>query len=156
MFDNIGGKIKALAEVVCILGIILSIIGGFIIIAENSGLLGFMFMVIGSLGSWVSSFTLFGFGQLIENTDLLVKMANKQHSRKKTKSYKGIKDDLYTEDASTEDVQKEAPQKHKPKDFLTEIKETKTADLELILQDQKELYTEEEFSVIEKELASRK
>lgn len=35
-------------------------------------------------------------------------------------------------------------------------KETATADLELILQDQKDLYSEEEIGIIERELTSRK
>ena len=158
MFDNIGRKIKTLAQVVCWIGIIGSVISGIVMMANDEDLafLGFMIMVIGSLVSWVSSFTLYGFGQLIENTDQLVLNAEKPYSNKKAKQTKKVKEDTYTEEDFLKDIQKETPKKQKPTDFLTEIKETETADLELILQDQKDLYSEEEINLIEKELASRK
>lgn len=80
MFDNIGGKIKSVATAIAIFGIIGSIIIGSIIIAEANDsyypsarevLGGLLVMIVGSLSSWVSSFTLYGFGQLIENTDII-------------------------------------------------------------------------------------
>ena len=80
MFDNIGGKIKSVATAIAIFGIIGSIIIGSIIIAEANDsyypsarevLGGLLVMIVGSLSSWVSSFTLYGFGQLIENTDAI-------------------------------------------------------------------------------------
>lgn len=80
MFDNIGGKIKTVAATIAWLGIIGSIIIGIIIIAEANDsyypsatetLSGWLVIIVGSLSSWVSSFTLYGFGQLIENTDAI-------------------------------------------------------------------------------------
>lgn len=80
MFDNIGGKIKTVATTIAWLGIIGSIIIGIIIIAEANDsyypsatetLSGWLVIIVGSLSSWVSSFTLYGFGQLIENTDTI-------------------------------------------------------------------------------------
>lgn len=80
MFDNIGGKIKTVAATIAWLGIIGSIIIGIIIIAEANDsyypsatetLSGWLVIIVGSLSSWVSSFTLYGFGQLIENTDII-------------------------------------------------------------------------------------
>jgi len=158
MFDNIGGKIKSLAQVMCWIGIIGSVISGFVMIGTNEDLafLGFVVMVVGSLVSWVSSFTLYGFGQLIENTDQLVLNAEKPFSNKKAKQTKKVKEDTYTEEDFPKDIQKETTKKQNPKDFLTEIKETETADLELILQDQRDLYSEEEIVIIEKELSTRK
>lgn len=81
MFDNIGSKIKTVAKVVCWIGIIASIISGIVLIAqdEDTAFLGFMVMVLGSLSSWVGSFLTYGFGQLIENSDILVKQGNKNH-----------------------------------------------------------------------------
>lgn len=72
MFDNIDQKIKALAQVVCWIGIICSVISGIALIASGEGLLlvGFIVIILGSLISWVSSFTLYGFGQLIENSEI--------------------------------------------------------------------------------------
>lgn len=71
MFDNIGGKIKTLAQVVCWIGIICSVIFGFIFGAEaDSFLVGLLIIVLGSLTAWTSSFTLYGFGELIENSEI--------------------------------------------------------------------------------------
>lgn len=84
MFDNIGGKIKTVAKTIAWLGIIGSIIVGFSMIAEANDSYyyyyhpsatetwsGWLVMIVGSLSSWVSSLTLYGFGQLIENTDTI-------------------------------------------------------------------------------------
>ena len=74
MFDNIGGKIKTLAQVICWIGIIASVVFGFVFMSPDESLIlpGFIFMGIGSLISWISSFISYGLGQLIENTDKLV------------------------------------------------------------------------------------
>jgi len=73
MFDNIGGKIKGLAVVICILGIAASVLGGIALISANSrynptATAGWIVLIAGSLGSWIGSFTLYGFGELIEKT----------------------------------------------------------------------------------------
>ena len=81
MFDDIGDKIKTLAKVFCWIGIGASVIGGFVVMctenpAEYDTYLifpGLLIMVFGSLASWLSSLTLYGFGQLIENSDILVR-----------------------------------------------------------------------------------
>lgn len=72
MFNNIGSKIKALAKVICWLGIIISVITGIIGIingTEQSTVAGIITLIFGSLASWLGSFFAYGFGQLIENTD---------------------------------------------------------------------------------------
>ncbi len=69
MFDNIGGKIKILAQVFCWTGIVASVIGGIIWWVEEEFFIGLLIMVLGSLVSWVSSFTLYGFGVLVENSE---------------------------------------------------------------------------------------
>ena len=86
MFNNIGGKIKALAKVLCWLGIILSVLSGIAILASgdsgriavngaystvSSGVAGILVIVIGCLASWIGSFFAYGFGQLIENSDVI-------------------------------------------------------------------------------------
>lgn len=75
MFDNIGGKIKVLAQVVCWIGITISVIFG-LISFENGGI---VVIILGSLFSWIGSFTLYGFGQLIENSDILVELKKKEN-----------------------------------------------------------------------------
>ena len=79
MFCNIGEKIKALAQIITWIGIIVCVVLGIIIIANDDELvlIGLLVMVLGSLLSWVSSFVLYGFGQLIENSDKIVKKMEK-------------------------------------------------------------------------------
>lgn len=75
MFDNIGSKIKTAAQVVCWIGIACSVILGIILMAideDGSAAVGFLIMILGSLSAWLGSFMTYGFGQLIENTDILV------------------------------------------------------------------------------------
>ena len=76
MFENIGGKIKGFAKFVCWLGIIASIIMGILSNVDGNPLLGILIAVAGSVASWVGSFLTYGFGQLIENSDTLVKQNN--------------------------------------------------------------------------------
>ena len=75
MFDNIGGKIKTLAKVVCWIGIVASVILGLL---SRNVITALLFIGIGSLGSWIGSFMTYGFGQLIENTDILVKQGEEK------------------------------------------------------------------------------
>ena len=99
MFSNIGKKIKTLAKVLCWIGIILSVISGIGIIAASgqigssyssysygynssvpalsSGsavLIGILVILLGSLFSWIGSFMLYGFGQMVDNSDTLVEL----------------------------------------------------------------------------------
>ena len=83
MFNNIGGKIKALAKILCWIGIVLSVISGIAAIAAGSSpvrvngsytyvsgpAVGITIIIFGCLASWIGSFFAYGFGQLIENTD---------------------------------------------------------------------------------------
>lgn len=74
MFDNIGEKIKTLAVVTTWVGIIASIVGGFVMLVQGT-FEGLLVMVFGSLGAWIGSFVLYGFGQLITNTDVIAASA---------------------------------------------------------------------------------
>ncbi len=69
MFDNIGEKIKKLAYVVTIAGTVASVIGGLITISSDP-IAGFLTMILGAALSWASSFVIYGFGELIENTKI--------------------------------------------------------------------------------------
>ena len=75
MFENIGGKIKTLAKVVCWIGIVASVILGLL---SRNAITALLFIGIGSLGSWIGSFMTYGLGQLIENTDILVKQGEEK------------------------------------------------------------------------------
>lgn len=67
MFSNIGGKIKVLAVVLTIAGICGSVCMGVEIMDSYYGdeTYGLLVMIIGSLLSWVLSFTIYGFGEII-------------------------------------------------------------------------------------------
>lgn len=71
MFDNIGGKLKGLAKVLCWTGILCSMIGAIGLWLANTRyqptiLSGFVLLIVGSLASWLGSFSLYGLGELIE------------------------------------------------------------------------------------------
>ena len=79
MFNNIGGKIKALAKVICWIGIIASVIGGIVLMIHDEDMIlyGILTAVGGALFSWIGSFFTYGFGELIDNTSKLVAHAEK-------------------------------------------------------------------------------
>lgn len=70
MFENIGKKFKVVATIIAWLGIIGSLLLGFVILLsdESTILLGFLVIIIGSLSSWLGSFFMYGFGELIDNS----------------------------------------------------------------------------------------
>lgn len=70
MFNNIGGKIKGVAVVVCWIGIVASVIMGIWFIAEGDEEVGIPILLAGPLFSWLGSLGFYGFGQLIENSDI--------------------------------------------------------------------------------------
>lgn len=77
MFNNIGGKIKTLAVVVCVIGMIGSAITAIVLWVNGLFLPGLLFLGVGCLASWIGSFFAYGLGQLIENSDLQVEELNK-------------------------------------------------------------------------------
>ena len=79
MFDNIGAKIKGLAKTLTWLSVIGSIVLGIVYIAiisdswyDELWWVGLVIMAVGSLFAWISYWLLYGYGQLIENSDKLV------------------------------------------------------------------------------------
>ena len=88
MFDNIGGKCKAIAKGLCWTGIILSCLCGLIMIIAGffsvggSGslylvLYGFLVMIVGSVSSWLSSIGLYAIGEAAENSAIAANLAIK-------------------------------------------------------------------------------
>lgn len=88
MYNNPGGKIKALAKVVATIGILLSILSGMLaigtagrvsfnlggsagVITGGGAVYGIVIIVVGSLISWLSTLALYGFGELVENSALI-------------------------------------------------------------------------------------
>ena len=86
MFNNIGTRLKTVAKIFCWIGIALSGISGIILItsglqAYKGGginiLIGLLVIILGSLFSWIGSLGLYGFGELIENSDIQTNLAVK-------------------------------------------------------------------------------
>ena len=81
MFNNIGRKIKKLAKTLCWIGIALSGIFAIIMFVTASQaygselgtcvFLGFLFLIGGTLFSWLSSLFTYGFGELIEKACII-------------------------------------------------------------------------------------
>ena len=73
MFNNIGKKIKSLAVFVTWIGIIASIVSGMAIMTGGGEMIiiGIILIIVGGIASWVSSFLLYGFGELIEKICLI-------------------------------------------------------------------------------------
>lgn len=68
MFKNIGQKIKTLANVLCWMGIIFSIIMGVFSLSEDISI-ALLYLIVCPILSWVGSFVLYGFGELVENSE---------------------------------------------------------------------------------------
>ena len=82
MFDNIGKKIKMLARIGTWIGIVSSVICFivFVSIDDDLFLIGLCVALLGPLLSWISSFVLYGFGQLVENSDIIAENMPKRES----------------------------------------------------------------------------
>lgn len=70
MYDNIGKKIKGLAKALFIIEAIAAVIAGIVFwsIDEEFFFIGLLVIVGGALLAWISSWFLYGFGELIDKT----------------------------------------------------------------------------------------
>ena len=69
MWENIGSKLQKLAKVICWIGIILSVIGGIVMITQKQAVLGIVYIILGPLFSWIGSWTMYGLGLVVENVE---------------------------------------------------------------------------------------
>ena len=94
MYDNISEKIKSLAGATFALGAFMSIILGVWLISIEHTItvpLGIIIIVVGPVASWASSWMIYGFGELIENTSDLKSSVQPQ---KKPTNKKPVEDKL--------------------------------------------------------------
>lgn len=99
MFDNIGEKIKTLATVSCWVGIAASFLGSIVLLIEGELLNALLTAVSGPLASWVGSFVLYGFGDLIDTNRMIL---SKLESGEKGSSLLPKSRILYSENKSEE------------------------------------------------------
>ena len=83
MFTNIGGKIKTATKVFCGLAIALSVFLALGLFASDETVPGVILLIVGPLTSWLGSFVLYGFGELVENSCIQTNLMIKQDMEKK-------------------------------------------------------------------------
>ena len=72
MFNNTGNDIKSLSKILCGIGSLGALICSFVWGDKtNSFFFGFLFFVLSVFAVCISSFILYGFGELIENTTMI-------------------------------------------------------------------------------------
>ena len=81
---GVGNQIETISNIAMVIGIIMSIVFGINIIKSNDdfALLGVIIMIVGSIVSWLLTVCLRGFGRLVKNSDILVKLAKTYFSQK--------------------------------------------------------------------------
>lgn len=86
LYGNIGGKIKTLAVIFCVLGVLFSVISGIFTIVVDASTIsvvkGILVILVGAVLSWIGSFVLYGFGQMVENSDKLVALKQQEIDKK--------------------------------------------------------------------------
>ncbi len=82
MFEDIGAKIKIVSKVFCWIFIILSVIAAFVMFSKAGESyrtedfyigMGWVFLIVFPLSSWLTSLFVYGFGELIEKTTEIAK-----------------------------------------------------------------------------------
>ena len=80
MFDDIGGNIKVLAKIQFCIGAVMFCIAGISTIYIGNIMAGVLMIVLGILGSWIATFFVYGFGELIESTVSLNRNVERLHN----------------------------------------------------------------------------
>ncbi len=80
MFYNIGDKLKKIAKIYYWVGIISSAFSGIILMSDSLlGPLGLAFLIIGIILSIAISYAIYGFAQLIENSNKLIELQSNKN-----------------------------------------------------------------------------
>ncbi len=74
MFNRVGDKIRTLAQIICIISMVLVVVWGLSLMADGAIFEAVIIMAIGIIVSWLGALVLFGFGQLISNSDDMVEL----------------------------------------------------------------------------------
>ena len=71
MYDNIGNKIKDLATAVFIIEALASVVAGIYFWVETESAVYALLVFLGPFVAWISSWLLYGFGEIIVNLDAI-------------------------------------------------------------------------------------
>ena len=82
-YENIGDKIKGLAQMAFVVEAIAAVIAGIALMISDEDLIlyGLLVLIAGPIIAWVSSWLLYGFGQLIENSDIIAEEYNRKNEK---------------------------------------------------------------------------
>jgi len=86
MFDNVGGKLKTIAKVEMIIGIVASVILGFTFLTGGRVFGGLLIVIIGVFSSWFGSLVIYGIGQAVENSETILYSVRNQNNSEMNKS----------------------------------------------------------------------
>lgn len=91
MYDNIGCKIKKLAEIAFYFETVASVIAGIAMWIVTEQTICALIVVVGPLFAWISSALLYGFGEIVDkvgkienNTRTLVKISSPKKTKPET------------------------------------------------------------------------
>ena len=70
MYNDVGKKIKGLMETLLMIGIVLSVVGGIVVMTISDDLIvvGLLIVIVGSLASWIACIFAYAFGELVDRT----------------------------------------------------------------------------------------
>lgn len=140
LYQNIGRKIKTIAIVNVILSTLFSVIFGFVYLAlEHKIILATIIIILGPILSFISSFTLYGFGELIEktkenadNTFRIIEILTSDSQYKTVQSNKCTTQDFInypkTENIAKHSIEGQSQNNKKEKIIKGELKNKDTAE----------------------------
>ena len=97
MFDNVGSKVKVMAKVFCIIGIIASVILGIITLVGGQVIVGLIIIALGAFTSWLSCLALYAIGHSAEVADDTSYRLEKLES-KQAKTAENVQPDMSKEE----------------------------------------------------------
>lgn len=118
MYNNIGGKIKGLSKTVAVLEAVMAVIIGSIMMFADEDMLGagVLVLAIGCLAAWISSWLLYGFGEIIEKVCSIEENTRNREINPETQTSLNLKrqleiERLYSQGMITEEEYKKAAHK---------------------------------------------
>ena len=92
MYSNIGKNIKLFAKVVFVLGAFVAVVVGIVLLSiKNLEIPGVIILVLGPFTAWMSTWLLYGYGELIDKVCIIAK--NTRCNELKSESQTLVDDD---------------------------------------------------------------
>ena len=131
MFENVGGKLKTLAIISCIVGIFGSVIGGLILIGDIP-LAGILIILIGSFASWIASLSVYGLGEAVDQATDAAKNAERCYqyfsSHALSQDQKQMLDKLKEKDVQEETEKREKEIRERKEARMQHLQESGVSD----------------------------